>query len=158
MRRVLILMPLIPLVLSGCGGVKKTLGMERNVPDEFAVVERAPLTMPPNFGLVPPQPGASAHNGQAPSAQAKELIVGNSATTSTSASAGEKALISNMGGRVDPSIRSKLGDDEPEDAKTVSQRLGLSTPALGKALDPVEEAQRLKKDDKPASQVKPVKK
>ncbi len=32
--------------------------MDRSSPDEFAVESRAPLTIPPDFALRPPQPGA----------------------------------------------------------------------------------------------------
>jgi len=40
--------------LSGCGSVKKEIGMGRNSPDEFLVVKRAPLTLPPEYALRPP--------------------------------------------------------------------------------------------------------
>jgi hypothetical protein len=46
------------LALSGCAGFRQALGMDRVGPDEFAVESRAPLTIPPEFDLRPPQPGA----------------------------------------------------------------------------------------------------
>lgn len=46
------------LVLPGCTGFRQMLGMDRVGPDEFAVESRAPLTIPPEFDLRPPQPGA----------------------------------------------------------------------------------------------------
>jgi hypothetical protein len=46
------------ILLSGCSGFKRDLGIERAAPDEFAVESRAPLTIPPDFDLRPPQPGA----------------------------------------------------------------------------------------------------
>jgi DUF3035 family protein len=46
------------LVLSGCTDFRRVLGMDRVGPDEFAVESRAPLTIPPEFDLRPPQPGA----------------------------------------------------------------------------------------------------
>src|SRR5947208_7145508 len=49
----------LPLLLSGCGEFRRALGMDRVGPDEFAVESRAPLTIPPDFDLRPPQPGAS---------------------------------------------------------------------------------------------------
>ncbi|MDX1736819.1 MAG: DUF3035 domain-containing protein [Alphaproteobacteria bacterium] len=43
--------------LSACSGdVGKVLGFEKQAPDEFAVVKRAPLVLPPDFGLRPPDP------------------------------------------------------------------------------------------------------
>jgi hypothetical protein len=48
------------VLLSGCGGGnwKQSLGIEPTSPDEFAVESRAPLTVPPDFDLRPPTPGA----------------------------------------------------------------------------------------------------
>jgi hypothetical protein len=45
-------------VLAGCSNWKQTLGIEPLPPDEFAVESRAPLTIPPDFNLRPPAPGA----------------------------------------------------------------------------------------------------
>jgi len=42
------------LLLSSCENVKKGLGMKKDVPDEFLIEKRNPLTMPPNFDLSPP--------------------------------------------------------------------------------------------------------
>ena len=42
------------LLLSSCENVKKGLGMKKDVPDEFLIEKRNPLTMPPNFDLLPP--------------------------------------------------------------------------------------------------------
>jgi hypothetical protein len=46
-------------LLSGCGDFRRAIGMDRSGPDEFAVESRAPLTMPPDYELRPPQPGAT---------------------------------------------------------------------------------------------------
>src|SRR5260221_13240994 len=49
---------LTTLLLSGCTDFRRALGVDRSMPDEFAVESRAPLTLPPDFDLRPPQPGA----------------------------------------------------------------------------------------------------
>ena len=46
------------VLLSGCTDFKRELGLSPTAPDEFAVESRAPLTIPPDFDLRPPQPGA----------------------------------------------------------------------------------------------------
>ena len=46
------------LLLCGCDSFKQMVGLERTGPDEFAVESRAPLTIPPDFELRPPKPGA----------------------------------------------------------------------------------------------------
>ena len=51
-------------LISGCSDLKKAIGLERSTPDEFAVESRAPLTMPPDFNLRPPQPGAERREHQ----------------------------------------------------------------------------------------------
>jgi hypothetical protein len=47
------------ILLSGCSNFRRDIGLERTAPDEFAVESRAPLTIPPDFDLRPPQPGAA---------------------------------------------------------------------------------------------------
>ena len=44
--------------LSGCEETKRALGQTKEGPDEFAVYQRAPLSLPPEYGLKPPNPGA----------------------------------------------------------------------------------------------------
>lgn len=44
--------------LPACSGVRDSLGLSKQSPDEFAVVSNAPLTLPPDFSLRPPTPGA----------------------------------------------------------------------------------------------------
>jgi hypothetical protein len=53
------LVPLLVLPLGACSGsLADKLGMGKRAPDEFAVVARQPLIVPPDFDLRPPQPGA----------------------------------------------------------------------------------------------------
>ena len=40
--------------LNSCENIKKGLGMKKDVPDEFLIEKRSPLTTPPNFELLPP--------------------------------------------------------------------------------------------------------
>ncbi|NQY82496.1 MAG: DUF3035 domain-containing protein [Alphaproteobacteria bacterium] len=43
------------ILLVGCGGrVGEVVSLNRSVPDEFVVVKRQPLTLPPDFALRPP--------------------------------------------------------------------------------------------------------
>jgi hypothetical protein len=43
--------------LAGCQSASKALGMSKVVPDEFRVVTKAPLVVPPDYALRPPAPG-----------------------------------------------------------------------------------------------------
>ncbi|MFN4282999.1 MAG: DUF3035 domain-containing protein [Alphaproteobacteria bacterium] len=44
--------------LAGCSSLSGMLGADKNPPDEFRIVSRAPLSVPPDYGLTAPQPGA----------------------------------------------------------------------------------------------------
>ena len=61
-------------LIAGCSDFKKTIGLEPTLPDEFAVESRAPLTIPPDFELRPPQPGASRPQEKSADQQAKQVI------------------------------------------------------------------------------------
>ncbi len=64
--------------LSGCSDkAGNILGFEKTVPDEFAVVKRAPLTLPPNFGLRPPRPGAARPQAVSARSEAKKSVLGS---------------------------------------------------------------------------------
>jgi hypothetical protein len=62
------------LLLPGCTGVRRVLGMENVGPDEFAVESRAPLTIPPDFDLRPPQPGAPRPQEVTAAERARKVI------------------------------------------------------------------------------------
>jgi hypothetical protein len=62
------------LVLSGCDSFKRAVGIEKTSPDEFAVESRAPLTIPPDYDLRPPQPGASRPQEVSSANKAKTAI------------------------------------------------------------------------------------
>jgi hypothetical protein len=59
--RPLRLLPALALasLLAGCGGgLARTFGFARHAPDEFAVTTQPPLSMPPDYAIRAPQPGA----------------------------------------------------------------------------------------------------
>jgi hypothetical protein len=61
-------------LIAGCTDFKKSIGLEPTLPDEFAVESRAPLTIPPDFDLRPPSPGAPRPQEKASNQQAKQAI------------------------------------------------------------------------------------
>ena len=64
--------------LCACGVTKRTLGIEKESPDEMMVVSRAPLSIPPEFGLRP------------------IVLEDQTADETAELSAGEKALLQKM--------------------------------------------------------------
>ncbi|HEX3862279.1 MAG TPA: DUF3035 domain-containing protein [Stellaceae bacterium] len=61
-------------VLPGCTGLRQAIGLDHTGPDEFAVESRAPLTIPPDFDLRPPQPGASRPQEVTAAERARKVI------------------------------------------------------------------------------------
>jgi Protein of unknown function (DUF3035) len=61
-------------LLSGCTDLKQAIGLDQPMPDEFAVESRAPLTVPPDFDLRPPEPGAPRPQEKTAQQQAEQVI------------------------------------------------------------------------------------
>jgi hypothetical protein len=51
------------LMTSGCDTFRRTLGMERSVPDETQVALNRPLVMPPDYSLRPPASATESVSG-----------------------------------------------------------------------------------------------
>ena len=60
----------IGLVASGCSGFRKAIGEEKSSPDEFEVVVRPPLSLPPNFFASSDQLTENANSSASSSATA----------------------------------------------------------------------------------------
>jgi hypothetical protein len=62
------------VALSGCTGFKQAVGLEPTMPDEFAVQSNPPLTIPPDYDLRPPAPGAPRPQEESMAKQAEQVI------------------------------------------------------------------------------------
>jgi len=101
-------------LLSGCAW----LGLEQNRPDEFRVIARAPLEMPPDYNLRPPQPGSPRPQELDRENRATASVFGaasGAATTgSTFQSPGEVALLVQAGAdQADGDIRAIVDREQP---------------------------------------------
>ena len=95
----------LAVLVSGCG----KRGYDRARPDEFAVARSQPLVVPPDFALVPPQPGAAPAAQNNPQAQALDALFGGPAQRSTA----ENVTLSNAGSdSAAAGIRSDVGDPD----------------------------------------------
>jgi len=63
------------LLTAGCGDARKAFGLSRNAPDEFQVYKRQPLSMPPDFSLRPPVPGAPRPQSEETKERAAEVLL-----------------------------------------------------------------------------------
>jgi len=105
------------VALSGCDTIRNAAGMDKSAPDEFAVLTKAPLTIPPDYNLMPPRPGAVPTNQTDPTDTAQTALFGSDPATVASQlpdsySEGEKMLLANAGiQQADPAIRQHLASD-----------------------------------------------
>jgi hypothetical protein len=150
MPRLATALPLL-LALAGCGSdTARTLGFTRDPPDEFQVTTRAPLSVPPALGdLPPPSPGAPRPQDQARSAAA---ILAPGATAAAAPSAAERAVIARAGGPVGDDVRRQVDQeslrlDRPSAGvvdRLMFWREGAVQPGI--AVDATREAQRLREN------------
>ena len=73
--------------LVGCSDVRDVFGTRKDPPDEFQVVARAPLALPPNFDLRPPEPGVDRPQEGSTTDMAARRILGRGAAGTSSAAA-----------------------------------------------------------------------
>jgi hypothetical protein len=112
---------LTTLLLGGCGhgGL-----LNHSRPDEFAVQRQAPLLVPPDFALVPPQPGTPRPNAGNGTQETLDALFGGPAPRSDV----ERATIGRAGSP-EPGIRSTVGDPQTHAvAKGSSTREILAAP------------------------------
>jgi hypothetical protein len=141
--------------LASCGSsdtLSRTFGLTRDAPDEFTVTTRAPLSMPPDFALRPPRPGAPRPMEQSERNQAEEALVPQMAlgTPQVGDSPGQDALVQAAGPVASNQIRQQVdADARMQQANTgfVQRLLFWQKPEPpGIVVDPQKEAQRLREN------------
>jgi len=105
------------LALIGCQDIREAAGVVKTPPDEFAVVTKAPLVIPPDYNLRPPKPGAPPTNQSSPTDSAEAALTGDDPATVAASlpstySPGEKMLLANTGAATaDHSVRRQIAAD-----------------------------------------------
>ena len=71
----------VPLLLAACNGgeMRDTLGLNRDAPDEFTVLSRPPLSVPPEFSLRPPVAGEANPRELTADEKARGVLIGQEA-------------------------------------------------------------------------------
>lgn len=150
--------------LPGCSGLKEQLGLNRRSPDEFAVVRRAPLEMPPDMRLPEPTPGAPRPQELSPAEQAKATLLGGDpaarpvAGTAAPVTQTDNAFLNQLGAaQANPAIRAQVDTDAVNDAdqnrSAMDKLMGRKGETAGQVLNPLEENQRLQKAGAPVPNV-----
>ncbi len=144
--------------LIACTGheVRENLGLTPETPDEFSVIKRAPLEIPPSLKtsdiiLPKPTPGVSRPQEISAETQAKKILKTQQEKLqpATTTSTGEEAFLSNIKTDTPTNIRSIIDQESKDwvDENTpVVEKLGMRKKSVEKkqALNPQEESERLK--------------
>jgi hypothetical protein len=172
MYRSVRLLPVVCLLaLAACssGDVADTLGLNKEAPDEFVVVSRPPLSLPPDFELSPPRPGAEGPNAINTQNEARKLLLGTDTPaasldelqvptgdtavtpvlTSDAPTAASASFLKSIGAdAASPDIRLQLGEDitaipEKKESQTLYEDW-LNEDAGEPVVDPAKESERLR--------------
>lgn len=105
----------LALALGGCENLRKQLGVTKQTPDEFRVVARAPLALPPDYTLRPPEPGLARPQEGTATQQARRAVFRveepkpttlDEAISADGRSLGERLLLQEAGAdKAEPNIR-----------------------------------------------------
>jgi Protein of unknown function (DUF3035) len=96
--------------LAGCDTASKAFGIAKVTPDEFRIVTKAPLTLPPDYSLRPPAPGEPRPQELQPESAARQALEGQ--REGDVRSDGEKILVEKAGAdKADPLIRYVVDDE-----------------------------------------------
>lgn len=145
--------------LMACEKTKEQFDFTKKAPDEFAVVKRAPLEMPPDYNIRAPRPGAPRPQEATTDSMARQAILGEEATRSiarqSGVSEGEAVLLQKTGAaNASPSIRARVDaetaeliKDETPGIDTLKRMVGQNPaePAT-ELVDPVAETNRIKEN------------
>jgi len=159
----------VAITLGGCTDIRRAFGVEKVIPDEFAVVSRAPLAIPPDYSLRPPQPGAAPSQEVAAQNRAKDAVFragpqqASLPPAATERSPGEGALLQKAGApNADPAIRQHVRDDtalSPEGQRGFCEKLlfwgKAGPPDSDEVIDPSKEAERIKQAQAAGTPVAP---
>lgn len=153
---------LASLALTGCEGTRQALGIDgKKAPDEFSVLTKAPLIIPPDFSLRPPTPGQRGPQTASVQDTARSTLLGNSATkgvitqdeaAAAGTSAGELALLRRADAEnVDSSIRTIVDEETStlaENDETLVEKIMFwqEQPKFGTVVDPSQEKKRIQEN------------
>ena len=147
-------------LLSGCSNVRDALGQNKKSPDEFAILARAPLSVPPNFSLRVPNKGMERPQEPSSRHMGRDLIFKKSSTEPGNDSKSNSSSIRGLLGtnKAYPKIRVIINAETKnmvfEDKLFLDKLLSWKKPSDdGVLVDAAAEAKRLKNN---VEQGKPV--
>lgn len=140
------------VALSGCDGARKALTQTKAAPDEFSVYTRAPLTLPPDFGLRPPSEGGETREADNAQAQAKRVLLSGRDAQNVAIEAdtpGTTALLAKAGAHnAEPDIRKIVNRETSafaEEDQNFMEAL-MFDPDPGDVVEPAGELKRIQEN------------
>jgi hypothetical protein len=146
------------LLLSACGSdsnLARNFGFVRDAPDEFTVTTQAPLSMPPDYALRPPRPGAARPQTRSEREAAAEALDPQLALAAPGAAAGgltpgQQALIAQAGPPAPANVRGQVdrqaASGQPSQGFIDRLMFWRSPPQPGEVVDARQETERLRRD------------
>ena len=161
MKQMRLLTAAAVLTLAACSGnsVKTTLGLDRGEPDEFRVVARPPLSVPPEFDLAPPSATAQAPGQQPASKEAASMVFGSApgksakTTASKKTTSAEAVFVKEAGAdKADPNIRNEMAEqhyvkEEHQNSSSWWDILSSNPPKKDPVVDASKESQRINQNE-----------
>ncbi len=145
---------------SGCSDLRQAVGIDKVTPDEFRVVARAPLSMPPHYGLKAPRPGATRPQETKVSDKARQIVIDGNIPKNKALldkryrdrAPGEIAFLNKLGtGKINPNIRHLVDRESLTlalDKRGFTEKLIFwkTQPPPGSVVDATLEARRLREN------------
>ena len=126
------------LILSSCGTVRDSAGVNRKVIDEYSVIENPPLVIPPDFNLLPPEQISSKDILDTDNELAKEILFGLEDTeilTESNTSLINEIINETEADEVDDSIRDSINEEfAGEKSSTDDETIFNNEDELNKAI------------------------
>ncbi len=141
------------VALAGCDGARKALTQTKAAPDEFSIYTRAPLTLPPDYGLRPPSEAeAAARKADDPQTQAKRVLLSGRELQAQPIEAdtpGTTALLARAGAQhAEPNIRQTVNRETSvyaEEDQNFMEAL-IFEPDPGDVVEPAGELKRIQEN------------
>lgn len=174
-RKVLIVAGLALTATACSSEVKESLGLKRNVPDEFRVIARPPLSVPPNFSLRPPLDEEPVTKKTQMRDEARKVLISEDAqgtvgavptpqvTTNDPISPAERKFLSNAGAdEANPGIKNILEEENTVQPEEPEKKPGFWDKVMKRdekeekpdpVVDAVKESERIKANKKESKPV-----
>ena len=143
MKKILLVIITTTFILSSCGTVRDSAGVNRKVIDEYSVIENPPLVIPPDFNLLPPEQIKSKDIQDADNELAKEILFGleNTGTSlENNTTLINEIIRETEADEVDDSIRDSINEEFAGEKSSIDDETTFNTEEeLNKAIIDTEE-------------------